>query len=134
MGIVVNRAVYYWAYQLERYKSSAAGLVLGAVSFLWLLAATVIGLAFINVTVFNLAPDQFDGSAEPSFAAFLLYAFGTLTLGELGDVSGGGDVAYLVQLVSGLIGFVLLGIVLVNGYVVVRKSGIAPLHSDWSAN
>lgn len=121
MGVMVTQGLYFWAYQLDRYRQTAAGFFLSALSYLWLFFGTVLSLALLNEALFHVAPDQFDGASAPSFMATILYATGTLAFTELGHVNANGDAAYAFQLVGGILGLVLLATLVTNLVLVVRR-------------
>ena len=121
-GIIVNRRLYFWAYQLNNYRRAAGSYVIGAVTYGWLLLGTIVTLALVNTAAFKIAPDQYDGTnQDPSFVAMLLYSASNHGFAELGDVSAGGDLAYVISLVTFFLGVVLALTVIANAMKLVRR-------------
>ena len=69
-GVIANRGLAYWAYQLERYRRSATSIVLNGISYFWLLIRTVLALAFINLALFHADSAAFTFEKSPTFLVF----------------------------------------------------------------
>jgi hypothetical protein len=51
--VLSHRLLSYWAYQLERYRRSAASMFFNGLAYLWLIVRMVLGLALINEAIFT---------------------------------------------------------------------------------
>ncbi|MFC8068668.1 hypothetical protein [Streptomyces sp. NPDC057293] len=74
MAVLCSRATYYWAYQLEKYRTSAAALVLSAVAYASLYVQGVIVFSVINWALFKMDPAAFAYSDAPSFLQVAYYS------------------------------------------------------------
>ena len=110
LGIAVNRAVYLWAYQLDRYRRQyRPAVVFTTLTVLWLFLGVVVGLTLVNEAILKLDPRQFQAaSTHPSLLAVALFSLSSLWLSSLGGLSAVGDLAVFVQFVAGLAGPVLV--------------------------
>jgi hypothetical protein len=108
-GIIVNKALYFWAYQLERYRREySPSSVFAAVSYFWLLLGIALGFTFINEAAYKLDPSQYQVPGHPTFLAFALYSVASLVVSQGGGISAAGDWAYGIQLAAAIAGPLLL--------------------------
>ena len=113
-GIIINRALYAWAYQLDRYRRQfSPALMFNGLAFVWLFLGTILSLSLINYRIGKIEPEQFTTEDGASLLSFTLYSFATLVLQEAGGVHAVGNLAKAVQLSAALLGLVVaLGFVL----------------------
>jgi hypothetical protein len=112
-GIVINRTLYAWAYQLDRYRRQVSpALMFNGLAFFWLFLGTIFSLTLVNYGLGNIEPGQFSAEDGASLLSFTLYSFATLLLQEAGGIHAVGDVAKAVQL-----GAALLGLVVATGFL-----------------
>ncbi|MFF8577242.1 hypothetical protein ACF05R_00780 [Streptomyces albidoflavus] len=74
MAVLCSRATYYWAYQLEKYRTSAAALVLSAVAYASLYVQGVVVFSVINWALLKMDPAAFTYSDTPSFLQVEYYS------------------------------------------------------------
>jgi hypothetical protein len=122
-GIVANRALYLWAYQLDRYRRQVSpALVFNGVSFIWLLLGTIFGFTLINYGLLKIDPSQFTTDHGHATAlAVTLYSFASLFLQEAGGIRGTGTLAQAIQLAAALLGLVVIAGFVVNVVVTARR-------------
>ncbi|MFJ1981578.1 hypothetical protein [Streptomyces albogriseolus] len=74
MAVLCSRATYYWAYQLEKYRTSAASLVLSTVAYASLYVQGIIVFSVINWSILKMDPSAFAYSGSPSFLQVAYYS------------------------------------------------------------
>ncbi|MFD5553823.1 hypothetical protein ACFWIA_08295 [Streptomyces sp. NPDC127068] len=74
MAVLCGRATYYWAYQLEKYRTSAAALVLSAVAYASLYVQGIVVFSVINWALLEMDPAAFAYSETPSFLQVAYYS------------------------------------------------------------
>lgn len=122
MGLVLNRGLYFWAYQLDRYRrKSSAPIVLNAVTYLWLLLGSMIGFTLLNYALLKADPTEFSFEERPSLIAVAFYSLSSLALNDGGGFSATGDIAYLVRIFAGIYGPVALATFVLNVALVARR-------------
>lgn len=110
MGIIANRGMYFWAYQLDRYRQSSAAMLTLALQWVLLFVTAVWILTCINVALLNGWPSQFQYSqGTPSFLRMMLFSASSLAFNAGAGVEAVGDIASLSRLAAGFVGFVVLG-------------------------
>lgn len=121
-GIVINRALYAWAYQLDRYRRQfSPALMFNGLAFVWLFLGTILSLSLVNYGLAKIEPEQFTTEDGASLLSFILYSFATLVLQEAGGVHAAGDLAKAVQLGAALIGLVVATGFLLNIVTTARR-------------
>lgn len=122
VGVLMNRTLYLWAYQLERYrKSYSPGLFFNSFAYLWICLGTMMSFALLNYSVLKVDPSQFNFDHRPSFIAVLVHSLGTLALAGAGGFSAHGDLAYWIEFGAGLAGPTVLATFLLNVLVTSRR-------------
>jgi uncharacterized membrane protein YhaH (DUF805 family) len=121
-GVMINRVLYLWAYQVDRYRREfSPAVVFNGLSFVWLFLGTITGITLVNYALFNLDPSQFTPDSGSSLLAFALYSFGTLYLQDAGGVHAIGGVAQALQLMTALLGLVVVAGFIINVAVTARR-------------
>jgi hypothetical protein len=122
-GIFITRALWFWAYQLDRYRRTfAPAVIFNGIAYVWLLVGVGIGFALINLAAFTLWPDQYAvNDPTPSLIAMTLYAFASFGLQEAGGISANGDLAYAIQLAALAVGGLLVISLVFNVVVTIRR-------------
>jgi hypothetical protein len=122
-GIAVNRGLYYWSYQLERYRRNVVpSLIFSALSYVWLFLGTILSFAFLNFALNKLDSSNFDTDERPvSFLRMTVYSLSRLFLNDGGGLSAASDRAYALQLAEGLAGVVFLGVLVANFVVTAKR-------------
>lgn len=114
-GIIINKGLYFWAYQLERYRRDySPSTVFASISYVWLLLGTVLGFTLINEAVYKLDADQYATDGGPSFISWIVYSVATMGLSDGGGIAATGDWAYAVQLAAMIAGPTLLATFALN--------------------
>jgi hypothetical protein len=122
LGIAVNKALYFWAYQLDNYRRRFLPSVLfSGLSFAWLFLGVVLGLALVNFALLKVSPSEYEFTSPPSFIAVLVYSLATLSLGTGGGIEPIGDIAYAIQFLSGITGILVLAALVLNVIATVRR-------------
>jgi hypothetical protein len=120
-SVILNRGLYFWAYQLEQYRQTVASLVLSLLSWFLLLLATIATLTVANVALYHVDPHQFTAASVPTVLEMTLYSFTSLALNTSAGIESAGDWAVLIRIVAGFLGVVLLLGVLSNVIFSIRK-------------
>lgn len=120
MGAVANQALYLWAYKLQQYRQSSVGIVMNLAAFATLFVVSIFGLGFANMALLKVDPSQYAFAAMPSFAALMVYGFSTMIRSEGGGIVAAGEWAYWLQIVSGVYGVLLLGVILTSALLSIQ--------------
>jgi hypothetical protein len=121
-GILANRAIYYWAYQLERYRTSPARFLLGMFSYFWLYVQTVIIFALINYAVFKMDADGFSFDSPPTFLVFVYYSLSALFVNGIASLDPVNTIPLLLRIAEGIVGPLLLLTLVANLLLTARNS------------
>ncbi len=108
-GVLTHRTLYFWAYQLDRYRRSTAPVVFSLVAFLGLLIGVVFGLTLLNDGLYGVDPSAFSYPESPSFFIFGRYAFASLYGNEISGLQASSDLANAISLASTFLGLGILG-------------------------
>jgi hypothetical protein len=122
-AILVNKGLYYWAYQLERYRRDySPALIFSALSYVWLFLGTLMSLALMNDALIKALPHEYDvGSHRPSLLAVTLYSLATLFVSSGGGITASGNAAYALQLGAGIAGPFFLAACVLNFTIAFRR-------------
>jgi hypothetical protein len=74
MGVLVHRALLFWAAQLDSYRKGSAPQVFNLLSYLWLFVQSVIAFALINYALYRGDPSAFVYTTRPQLFDFFHYA------------------------------------------------------------
>jgi hypothetical protein len=107
-GVVVHRALYFWAYQLESYRKGAAPYMFGLLSYLWLFVQTVVAFAFVNFALFRVDPTTFTFTTAPGLFEFFHYAVNIVLNGSIVGLEPRSQLAVALGDIGRLTGPVLL--------------------------
>jgi hypothetical protein len=88
MAVLVSRATYYWAYQLEKYRTSAASLILSAIAYASLYVQGIVVFSVINWAILKMDPAAFSYSGDPAFLQVAYYSLFHGAGSALSPVSG----------------------------------------------
>lgn len=122
LGVFANRMLYLWAYKLQQYHQSSLSLLMSLAAFSLLYVASGLTFGLINSALLKVDPSQFTFQSYPSALSMTLYGFSSLFRAEGGGVAAAGEWAYLLQLVSGIYGWLFLGVVLFSVALTMRAS------------
>jgi hypothetical protein len=120
-SVLSHRLLYFWAYQLDRYRQSPVPFLFGALAFVGLLLETLVGLSLINFAIYKADSTNFEFVSEPSIWVFGRYSFASLYGNEISAVQPHSDLANIVALL-GLIGGIVIGAGLLAAIVLNRRT------------
>lgn len=83
MAVMFHRGLYYWAYQLEKYRRSSATLLLTAISYLWLAARVIASFTLLNIALYHGDPHAFRYNEAPTAITFVHYVIASLYGAEI---------------------------------------------------
>jgi hypothetical protein len=107
-AVIAHRGLYFWCYQLEQYRKSAASVFFTAETYLSLLTRAVVALAFVNDAIFKIQPSQFVAPAHPNLVIFIRYSLVGLYGGEIDALKAHGNVANLLSILTIIVGAVVI--------------------------
>jgi len=111
LAIGINRGLYIWAYQLQRYRRTPASLLFAILDFVGLFVRGILTFAALNWALYKMDPSEYLVTSEPSFVRMTLYAMSRLMFSDGGGVAAEGDLASLLALLNGFVGFVVFAAV-----------------------
>ena len=120
-GLLFHRIIYFWAYQLEKYRASKISFILGGISYIWLFIKLVVFLTFINYGIYRINPAEFR-FVSGSFVYFINYSLNSLFLNETSQLIAIGNLSTSVKIASGVIGCLLLTVLVLNFIYVAKQS------------
>jgi hypothetical protein len=112
--VLANRVIYFWAYQLEKYRQSPVTLIFNALSYVWLYVLTVLTFSMLNLAVLHVSPDQFQFADSPSFLRVVLYSMTSLLLSGTSGLEASGDWATALRIAAGFAGPIVLGTLILH--------------------
>lgn len=130
VAVTANRAVYFWAHQLDKYRRSAALYMFGVLSYLWLYLLLAVGFTLLNVALLKLDPAQYQFVGTPSFLEVAYYTLGTFSVSSVSGVITDGDVARILAILAGLAGPLLLLSMGLNAFFTFREQRQEEAFSD----
>lgn len=108
-SVAVNRALYFWGYQLDQYRKSPATILYNSLAYVWALTQSVIALTLINLAIYKNDHAAFTFDDPPGLLVFARYSFSSLIGNEINALQAHSDWANGVSLASMFIGIALLG-------------------------
>ncbi|MFD3835139.1 hypothetical protein ACFWWC_02625 [Streptomyces sp. NPDC058642] len=116
-AVLMSKGVYFWAYQLEKYRTSAAALIVSAFSYASLYLQGIVAFTAINYTILQLDSDSFKYQSAPSVIQIAYYSLFTGAGSSLTPVSAS---ATVVKIAINVIGPLFLA-ALVTQFVISRR-------------
>ena len=107
-GVIVHRALYFWAHKIDQYRQSPASLFFSVLSVLWLLIQTAVAFTLINDALFKIDPESFSYVSPPSFAVLLRYSVSSMYAGEIDALKALSDLANVVAIAATVVGAVVV--------------------------
>lgn len=120
-ALIIHKAIYYWAFQLEKYQKSKMSFLLSGISYFWLFVKILIFLTLINFGVYKIFPNEFTGISF-TILDFLNYSLTSLYLNETSRLLGSGYIAVAIRVFSGIVGAVFIGALFINFIFVARQN------------
>lgn len=110
-GIALNKMLYLWASQLERYrKRYAPAVIFHLLTYAWVYLAAVVGYALLNLALLKLDPAQYSVDGPRPFVAVLAYSLSSFALGAAGGMRPTAELSYGLQFAAALSNvFILAG-------------------------
>lgn len=121
MALMLHRGIGYWAYQLEKYRTSKAGYLLNISTYLSLYFKVVLYTTFINYGLYKINPLYFS-NPNSSFIVVLNYSLNSLIFNETTQMLAVADIAIMIRIITGIVGTIILGILVINLLVTTRQS------------
>ena len=122
LGIMVNRALYLWAYELDQYRRKfAPSLGFAVVSVVSLYLGTILTLTFVNEALLKVSPEQYAFGPDPTLVALLAYSAATLFFSVGGGIHPVGDGALAIQLLGGSANLFVLASFALHGFLSWRR-------------
>jgi hypothetical protein len=121
-GVICNRALYFWAYQLESYRKGSAPYLFALLSYFWLFSQTLVVFAFANYALFRADPTAFTYAAQPQPFDFVHYAFNQMLLGSIDYLAPKSAVALILSDLARFFGPVLFITVLGTFVLTLRQT------------
>jgi hypothetical protein len=122
VAVALNKGMLLYAFLLDRYRRSAAGLVVMVVSYVWVFLLTVLSTSMINQGLLNVDPSGYRFDRAPDFITVLHYSFASLYLTGISNLDGTGTMQQVVSVSSGLVGIVLLATIIGGSVFSWRRS------------
>lgn len=122
LALILHRGIYYWAYQLEKYRLSRVNFLLSGISYAWLFMIIVLFLGFINYAVYKIDPVAFNIAGHVSSLSFFNYSLHSLFLSEISQINARSSISTSINFLSGMGGRLLLGILFLNFIFVARQT------------
>lgn len=116
-AVLVSKGVYFWAYQLEKYRTSAAALIVSTFSYASLYLQGVIFFTAVNYAILRIEPGAFAYKGDPSVLQIAYYSLFTGAGSFLTPISTS---ATIVKLAINIIGPLFLA-ALVTQFVISRR-------------
>jgi hypothetical protein len=113
-GIMANRGFIYWAYQLERYRTSGTPQIFAVITYFRLFIQTIFAFSVLNMAVFQFNPNAYMFSRPPGFLAFVHYSLSSLFVNEISGLSASSTTAMILKIAGGIVGPLLLGTLILN--------------------
>lgn len=108
-GILAHRVLYYWAYQLEKYRRSPVPLIFNGLAYIWLVMRVVVGLAFVNLAIYHADSGAYSYASAPGYLDFLRCSIAGLYGSEIAAVQPRSDLAAALGVATFAIGIVIVG-------------------------
>jgi hypothetical protein len=124
-GILAHRVLYYWAYQLEKYRRSPASLLFNGLAYVWLVVRVLLGLAFVNLAIYHADQSAYSYDDAPSFLDFLRCSIAGLYGSEIAAVQPRSDLADALSVAT-----FVLGIVIVGGLITALLLGVRATRNE----
>lgn len=121
-GVIAHRVLYFWAYQLERYRTSPASIFFNALSYGWLIVRVVLLLGVASAGLFHADATAFAFSEPPSFLVFLRYVIAGLYGGEIDALKPSSDPANALSIFTFATGLVVGGSLLLSSALSFRAA------------
>lgn len=121
-AVLLNRGIYLWAYQLEKYRKSKVSFILSGFTYIWLYVKLILFLGFINFGLYKYSQANFSVSGSDSLLSFIYYSMNSLFLSEISAIQASSEIAIFVGLLSGLIGLLIGGVLLLNFFYVAKQN------------
>lgn len=121
-GVLAQKALSYWANELEQYRRSAAGALFNALTYLWLTVRLVFLLALIGYGIYGIDPSLYKFSDPPSLIVFFRYVIAALYGAEISALQPAGDLTSAVSVLTFLVGVGLLGTLLLSSALSFRAA------------
>jgi hypothetical protein len=107
-SIFINKGLYFWAYQLQRYRKARLSIFFNCAGYAWLLLGSMLTFGLLNLALWKIDPSQYAFVYSQSKIIIFSYGASTLLLNEGSGVVPVGGVANILKLVAAFYGLVFL--------------------------
>jgi hypothetical protein len=121
-GVIAHRILFFWAYQLERYRRSPASVFFNSLAYAWLIVCVVVSLAFINLALYHADHTAYDYKESPGFLVLVRYVISGLYGGEIDALHPASNAANALSITAFVIGVVVLGSLLLSSALSFRAA------------
>jgi hypothetical protein len=122
MGLLFHRAVYFWAYRLDRYRRSPAAIVFSAVSVVWLFLLMFYCFTLVNISIYKADHAQFAFEQAPSNMRFAYYTLVGLFANEITGLTPDGTLSTVVKIAMAVCGVLVFLTLVVTLFLSYRQS------------
>jgi hypothetical protein len=121
-AVISHRLLNFWAYQLDRYRRSAASVLLNAGAYLWLLVRSVAALSFLNLALYHADVHAFLYEEAPDFLTFVRYVIAGLYGGEIRAMSPLSVPANALSIATFVVGVLVAGSAVITSFLSYKAS------------
>ncbi len=122
VAVLWHKGIYFWAYQLERYRQSATLHVFGLASYLWLFLQTVFVFSLTNYALLRIIPSSFNFEEKPTYVKIFWYSLSSLFVNGIDGLSPRSDLAIGITIFAGFAGPFILAVLVLHFIQSVRQA------------
>lgn len=122
MALLFHRTVYFWAFQLEKYRASKISFILSGLSYVWLFIKLGLLLGVVNYAIYKVDPNSFTIVGQTSLVDFVYYAYTSLFFNEISGIMANSNFTLILRIISGIVGYLLIGVLILNFMYVAKQS------------
>jgi hypothetical protein len=120
-SVLMHRLLYFWAYELEKYRQSPVSLAFNMFGYVWLFLQTVATLTLINYAIYKIDPHAYSYVDPPSVLTFARYVLASFGGGEIQAVQAQSNLASVLSIGSTLIGIIFLVGLGITLFITIRQ-------------
>lgn len=107
LAVLYNRAVYFWAHQLDEYCDGQLPTVFSALSYFWLFLFSVLTFSLINIGLLHVDATSFTYVSPPSIIEMIHYSVVSFASSSIPQVASSSALAQSIQIAEEILGPVL---------------------------
>jgi hypothetical protein len=120
-SVLSNRVIYYWAYQLDRYRRSVAAYFFGTLTYLWLFLYSIAAFTLLNLAALKLNAFAYDYERRPSVLQLVHYSLSSLFGTGINGLDPVGSFALSLKIAASICGPILLAALALNYIFTARR-------------